>query len=43
MANVEYCYKRKFEENILILGQKGCGKTTFSQNIGKNDLFCKLK
>ena len=43
MANVEYCYKRKFEGNILLLGQTGCQKTTFSQNIAKNNLFCKLK
>ena len=26
---VEYSYDGKFEGNILIVGQTGCGKTTF--------------
>ena len=43
MANVEYWYDGKFEGNILIVGQTGCGKTTFTQNITKSDLFTELK
>ena len=43
MGNVEYCYDEKFEGNILIVGQTGCGKTTFIQNIAKNSLFGELK
>ena len=40
---VEYSYNGKFEGNILIVGQTGCGKTTFIQNIAKNNLFGELK
>ena len=43
MAVAEYSYNGKFEENILIVGQTDCGKTTFIQNIAKNNLFDKLK
>ena len=40
MANsVGYCYDGKFERNILIAGQMGCGKTTFVQNLEKNGMF----
>ena len=38
-----YCYDRKLEGNILIIRQTGCGKTTFIQNIAKNNLFGELK
>ena len=31
--DVNYCYDGKFEGNILIVGQTGCGKTTFIKNI----------
>ena len=41
--DVNYCYDRKFEGYILIIGQTGCGKTTFTQNIAKNNLFGELK
>ena len=37
--DVNYTYGRKFEENILIVGQTGCGKTTFIQRIAKNNLL----
>ena len=40
---IEYSYDGKFEENILIVGRPGCGKTTFFQNIAKNNLFGELK
>ena len=43
MANVEYCYDGKFEGNILVVGQTGCRKTTFIQNIAKIDLFGESK
>ena len=35
MAVAEYSYDGQFEGNILIVGQTGCGKTTFIQNIAK--------
>lgn len=40
---VEYSYDGKFEQNILIVGQTGCVKTTFIQKIGKNNSFDELK
>ena len=43
MDNVEYCYYGKSEENILIVAQTGCRKTTFIQNIAKNNLLGELK
>ena len=39
---VEYSDDGKFEVNILIVGQIGCGKTTFIQNIAKDNLFGEL-
>ena len=39
---VNYSYDSKFEGNILIVGQTGCGKTTFMQNLAKNNLFAEL-
>ena len=35
----KYTFDGKFEGNILIVGRTGCGKTTFVQNLGKNELF----
>ena len=35
----EYTYDGKFNENILVVGRTGCGKTTFIQKLGKNKLF----
>ena len=43
MARVEYMYNERFEENILIVGQTGCSKTTFVQNLAKSNLFGELK
>ena len=43
MDGVNYSYDRKFEENILVVGRTGCGKTTFVQNLGKNKLFGDMK
>ena len=34
-ANVNYFYDAKFEGNIPIVGQTGCGKTTFVQSLAK--------
>ena len=28
-----------FPDNILVVGQMGCGKTSFVQNLGKNRIF----
>ena len=36
-------YDSKFKENTLIVGQTGCNKTTFIQNLAKNKIFAKLK
>ena len=41
--DVNYMYDGKFNENILIVGQTGCDKTTFTQNLAKNKMFAKLK
>ena len=38
-----YTYDRKFSENILIVGQTECGKTTFMQRLALNNFFGKLK
>ena len=39
MDQIEYTFDGKFEGNILIVGRTGCRKTTFVQNLGKNELF----
>ena len=39
MDEIEYDYEGKFEGNILVVGRTGCGKSTFVQNLGKNNLF----
>ena len=36
---MNYCYDATFSNNILLLGQTGCGKTSFEQNLGKNKIF----
>ena len=41
--DVNYMYDGKFNENTLIVGQTGCNKTTFTQNLAKNKMFAKLK
>ena len=41
--DVNYMYDSKFNENTLIVGQTGCNKTTFIQNLAKNKIFAKLK
>ena len=38
MDEIEHTYDGKFEGNILV-GRTACGKTTFVQNLGKNNLF----
>ena len=43
MTISSFCYNKKFEGNILIVGQTGYIKTTFIQNIAKNNLFGELK
>ena len=32
-------YDATFADNVLVLGQTGCGKTTFVQSLGKNKIF----
>ena len=39
MDEIKYTFDGKFESNILIVDRTGCGKTTFVQNLGKNELF----
>ena len=41
--DVNYTYDGKCEGNVLTVGQTGCSKTTFIQNIAKNNLFGELK
>ena len=41
--DVNYTYDAKLNGNILIVGQAGCGKTTFIQNLSKNKMFRKMK
>ena len=36
-----YSYDGQFEENIMLVGRTGCGKTTFIQNLGQNRMFGK--
>ena len=40
---MNYTNDAKFEGNILVPGWTGCGKTTFSQNLGKNKMFRDIK
>ena len=37
--SVKYLYDTKFEGNILVVGQTSCGKTSFVQNLAKNNMF----
>ena len=39
MNEIKYTFDGKFRGNILIVGRTGRGKTTFVQNLGKNELF----
>ena len=39
MNEIKYTFDGKFQGNILIVGRTGCGKTTFVQNLGKNEFF----
>ena len=32
-------YEGNFSDNILVVGQTGCGKTSFVQSLGKNKIF----
>ena len=41
--DVNYSYNGKFNGNVLIFGQTGCGKTTLIQNLAKNKMFRNLK
>ena len=36
-------YDGRFDGNVLIIGQTGCGKTTVIQNLAKNKMFGNLK
>ena len=43
MDEIKYSYDGTFSGNILILGRTGCEKTTFVQNLAKNQLFGDIK
>ena len=43
MASIAYTYDGKCDGNILIVGQTGCSKITFVQNLAKNNLFGDLE
>ena len=43
MDEVNYTYDGKFQGKILIVRRTGCGKRTFVQNLGKNNLFGDIK
>ena len=34
-----FLYDTKFTDNTLVLGQTGCGNTSFVQSLGKNKIF----
>ena len=38
-----YSYDGRFDGNILVVGRTGCGKTTFVQNLAKDQLFGDIK
>lgn len=42
MTNKNYTYDVKCRDNILILGQTNCWKTTFLQNLAGNNMFGEL-
>ena len=37
----KYSYDGKFNGNVIVLGQTGCGKTPFVQNLGKKQYIWK--
>ena len=39
----EYTYDKKFDGNILIVGQTSCGETTFMETVAKNNMLGELK
>ena len=41
--DVSYTYGSKFNGNVLIVGQTGCRKITFTQNLARNKMFCEPK
>ena len=34
-----FTYDATFSDNILVVGQTGCGKTSFVKSLGKNKIF----
>ena len=40
---MNYRYDAKFEGNIFAMERTGCSKTTFVQNLGKNQMFGDIK
>ena len=43
VVKISYSYGTNFEGNVLVVGGRGCGKTTFVQNLGKNKMFGNIK
>ena len=40
---MNYRYDSKFEGNILVVGRAGSEKTTFAQNLWRNNMFGETK
>ena len=43
VSEMNYSYDAKSEENILIVGRTWCGKTTFVQNLRKNEMLGEIR
>ena len=43
MVEGELLYDERFTENVLIVGQTDCGKSTFVKNLAKNKMFGDIK
>ena len=42
-TEINYSSDAKFEQNVLVAGRTGCGKTMFVQNLEKNNMFGEIE